>query len=241
MEKITFKSANERKLVGVLHLPKEKTKSIIILTHGFTSNKDRPRFIKTAEAFVREGFAFLRYDLGGSGESDEAPVTVENQVKDVKAAIKYVRNRGYKKIGLIGASLGGSASVKAYDEGIGPIVLWSSVIAPKNSLKYGNKKELEEKGFTLFRREGRVYTLPKQYFNERKNFNQKAVLSKIKSPVLMIYGSEDSTIPIKDYKNALEFLSKSSKLKIIKGSGHNLEENLKELIELTLNWFKKYF
>jgi len=240
-EKVNFKNSRGLNLVGILNTVDKKTRPIIIMSHGFTANKDRKRFIETSEEFSNKGFAVLRYDFGGSKESDDTPVTVENYVDDLKSAIKYVKEKGYTNIGLLGESLGGLASVKAYDEKIKSLVLWSSVTTSKIPTLYKeNKKELEEKGFIMYEKDNKKFKIPQQYFDERMSVNQEKILSKIKCPVLIIYGDKDSTIPLEDYKNALKYLPQESKLEIIKGASHNLEEKIDKVIELSLNWLKKY-
>lgn len=43
---------------------------LVIQLHGFSSNKDRPHNIQAAAAMREAGFATLRFDLYGHGESD---------------------------------------------------------------------------------------------------------------------------------------------------------------------------
>jgi len=54
MEKVNFKNSRGLNLVGQYY-PSEN-KKIIILVHGWCSNKDRKRFLKLAEIFI--GFRF---------------------------------------------------------------------------------------------------------------------------------------------------------------------------------------
>jgi alpha/beta superfamily hydrolase len=75
MEKVNFKNPEGLNLVGNLHIPEKNTNSLILMIHGFTSNKDRPRFVKAAEVFSKNGFAALRFDCSGCGESDDSFVT----------------------------------------------------------------------------------------------------------------------------------------------------------------------
>ncbi len=69
MQKIVFQNSKGEKLVGVLHLPKQKTAGVFIIAHGFTANKDRSRLIKIAQVLARQALAAFRFDFGGCGES----------------------------------------------------------------------------------------------------------------------------------------------------------------------------
>lgn len=101
-KRIEFFNKRGEKLVGILHLPATKSNVVYIVVHGFASNKDRFRFRKIANSLTKIGISTFRFDLGGSGESQEREITVSAQVDDLKAAIELMQKRGFKRIGLIG-------------------------------------------------------------------------------------------------------------------------------------------
>ena len=107
MEKVSFKNSEGLELAGVLHTLEKQADSAIIISHGFCSNKDRERTVEVANLYAENGFAALRFDFGGSGESYKTEISVGKQVDDLKLAIEFVKGTGYKKIGLQGESLGG--------------------------------------------------------------------------------------------------------------------------------------
>ena len=241
--KITFQNSRGIKLVGVLHLPDEKTSSAVIISNGFAANKDRTRLIKLAETLSKNGFAALRFDFGGCGESEDSEITLKNQVDDLKSAINYMRKNGYFNIGLLGESLGGLTSILAYDNEIKALVLWAPVTkskAPSTIQKEELQQELNERGFIIYQKDGREFMIPKEYLEERQAINQKEILSKIKCPVLIIHGDKDDIVPLADSREAMQFLPEKSKLEIIKDGDHKLDDKMNEVIPLSVNWFKKY-
>ena len=70
--------------------------------------------------------------------------------------------------------------------------------------------------------------------------NQKEILSKIKSPALIIHGDKDDTVPLEHSKEAMQYLSKESKLGIIKNGNHKLDSKMNLVIPLSVDWFKRY-
>jgi alpha/beta superfamily hydrolase len=70
---LTFK-CEKQQIVGILHLPKEKRKiPLVILVHGWSANKLgtwNAFFVKAARGFSKNGFAVLRFDFRGSGDSE---------------------------------------------------------------------------------------------------------------------------------------------------------------------------
>lgn len=249
MEKINFKNSRNLNLVGNLYLA--DSESVIIMAHGFTGDKSEwGRFDKTAEALNKAGYNVLAFDFSGSGESDNDSLTVDKEVDDLNCAIKFVLERGFKELGLLGLSLGGLISLKVYsrEKNIKTMVLWAPVTSKKDN--YSKKKftpaelnELKEKGYITKIMEAGVrkkIIIDKQIVKDRESINQKELLSNIDCPTLMIHGDKDESVPLEDSKNAIRYLSSGSKLEVIKGATHDFTEQLDTIIDLTLNWFKRY-
>ncbi len=242
-ERVFFKNSKGQKLAGVLHIPNKKTKSIIIISHGFASNKDRPRNIKVAKTLSEAGFAVLRFDFGGCGESEDRPILIKYQIDDLNSAINYIRKKGYEKIGLLGESLGGLTSILAYNKEIRTLVLWAPITKAKipSFLKEEKlREELNKKGFLFYKKDGRNFKILEEYLIERKSINQKEILSRIRCPVLIIHGTNDTTIPLVNSKEAINYLPRESKLEIISGASHTLDEKIDKVINISLEWFKKH-
>ncbi len=65
----------------------------------------------------------------------------------------------------------------------------------------------------------------------------------MKCPILILHGDKDNIVPLKQSKNAIKIIKSDVKeLKIIKGAGHGLEKlkHEKQVINLTLNWFRRF-
>jgi esterase/lipase len=249
MEKVNFKNSRNLNLVGNLY--SVDSDSIIVMAHGFTGDKSEwGRFDKTAEALNKTGYNVLAFDFSGSGESDNDSLTVGKQVDDLNCAIKFVLDKGFKEIGLLGLSLGGLISLKVYspEKNIKTMVLWAPVTSKKDS--YAKKKftpaelkELQEKGYITKIMEAGVrkkIIIDKQIVKDRESIDQKELLSQIKCPILIIHGNKDESVPLEDSKNAIKYLPSESKLEIIEGATYDFTEQLDTIIDLTTNWFKRY-
>ena len=158
MDRIEFFNERNERLVGVLHIPANKSKIAYIIAHGFTSNKDRNRFKQIAAALNKIGIAVFRFDFGGSGESQNREITVEAQVADLEAAIELMRDYGFSKIGLIGESLGGLVALLAYKPSIVyDLILIAPVTHARKELTDETfQRQFRKRGYVSYRKDGRV-------------------------------------------------------------------------------------
>jgi pimeloyl-ACP methyl ester carboxylesterase len=76
---------------------------------------------------------------------------------------------------------------------------------------------------------------------ERESVNQKELLKNIDCPVLIIQGSQDTSVPVQDSENAIKLLSKESKLEIVIDADHDFTNHIDKMVELTKDWFSNYF
>ena len=107
-------------LRGTLHAPEgpAPSRAGLILCHGFGGSSNGAGHPELARTLERAGYAVLRFDFRGCGASDgeRGRVICMEEVEDVRAAIGFLQAQpsvDASKIGLIGASLGGSVALTA--------------------------------------------------------------------------------------------------------------------------------
>jgi pimeloyl-ACP methyl ester carboxylesterase len=240
MEILNIKNSRNSNLVA--HLYTTSSKSIIVLSHGFKSDKYlRGDFNLIIESLHSLGYNILTFDYSGCGESDDGTITVAKQVDDLNSILNYVKSAGYEKVGLIGCSLGGLNALKCYSPLISTMVLWAPVT---DKIKYTWDKryspeqllEFEEKGHITVEKFNRKMLIDKEFLYERENVNQKELVMNVKCPVLIIHGNEDLTVPLTDSVSAINLLP-SSKLEIVEGADHYFTGKNEIIVDLTVNWF----
>jgi len=120
-EPVQFVS-NDLELAGVLQLPdglkKGERRAAFLVLHGFGSNKDGGNVVTVSNLLTGLGYATLRFDMRGCGESQGArgrTICLE-QVEDTRAALDYLsrnENVDARRIGVIGHSFGAAVAVYA--------------------------------------------------------------------------------------------------------------------------------
>lgn len=99
------------KLQAVVQRPDgAKEYPMVVIMHGFTSNKEHPLLTKLADDLEQDGIASIRFDFNGHGESEGRfeDMTVPNEIEDAKHVYEYAKNLpGVTSVSLAGHSQGG--------------------------------------------------------------------------------------------------------------------------------------
>lgn len=250
MNRVEFTNSKNLKLVGNLY--PSVSNSIIIMCHGFLSDKySRGRFERLIRVLNKSGFSALAFDFRGCGESDDDSITVDKEVDDLKSAITFVKSKGYKKIALYGHSLGTLICLKCCTSEIVTMVLSGALT---DSMHYNwdefftkdQIQELNDKGYITQPMPGEIrekIIIDKQMLVDFELIDQKELLKNITCPILIIHGNndEEENLLCERSKKAVSLLSNGSKLKVIDGADHSFLEHYDILIDLANDWFIKHF
>ncbi|MGK2857767.1 MAG: alpha/beta fold hydrolase [Thermoanaerobaculia bacterium] len=157
-EKVVFRSGVVE-LEGTLSLPLAGGRHpAVILVHGSgKATRDAPGFGELANVLVLQGFAVLRYDKRGWGEStlgETAYPFLDDLARDAAAATRYLRSRGEidpSRVGLLGFSEGawvaGIAASHLPREVSFLVLLSGGGVTPPEQELYRVRAEMEAAGF----------------------------------------------------------------------------------------------
>ncbi|WP_019634225.1 alpha/beta hydrolase [Actinomadura atramentaria] len=82
-----------------------------VLVHGFTCSWRQPALRRIADVLRRRG-GVVALDLRGHGRSGGHSTVGDREVLDVEAAVEAARRRGYRRVAVVGFSLGGAVAVR---------------------------------------------------------------------------------------------------------------------------------
>ena len=134
-QQVTFGNSRDERLAGVLHLPRGEAVLGVILCHGMESSKESLKHIRLGASLSRAGFAVLRFDFTGAGEStgDFESITCTRQVDDLEAAHDLLKDRGVSRVGVVGSSMGGTTALMyaGAAEGVAALVTLAAPFDPR--------------------------------------------------------------------------------------------------------------
>lgn len=135
-----------QKVVGTLATPKGKAPApVVLLLHGFTGTRDEMPltdigegvFSRAARLWAERGYASLRIDFRGSGESEGAwaDTTFDGQIEDALAALAYLKSEkrvAGERVAVVGWSQGGlvATAVAGRTPELRAVGLWAPVVNP---------------------------------------------------------------------------------------------------------------
>jgi len=246
-ENIIFQNSKRDNLSGVLSLVNQDINTpIIIFAHGFTSSKNGSSKDLSIE-LNKLGINAFRFDFYGHGESEGKfeNITISEGTDDILQAIKLLKEKGYKTIGLFGTSFGGTCSIIAASKSadISLLALRSPVSDYyTRDLIQKSKEELKdwrENGYRIYKSSGKELKLNYTFYEDMKLNNGFKAGENINIPTLVVQGDLDDSVPVILNEMFIKTVT-NSKLKIIKGANHSYsnQKHKEEAIQILLDFIK---
>ncbi len=198
-EKVTFQGS-QGQLVGLLE-HSTTSKAYVLFAHCFTCGKDIMAASHISKALVDMGFAVLRFDFTGLGNSDGdfANTNFSSNVEDLVAAANFLKAEYQAPSILIGHSLGGAAVLKAavdIPEAKAVVTLAApSAAAHVKHLFQCDLEQIEQQGQAEVKLAGRPFTIKKQFIDDLEQ-QDNSHISQLKKALLVMHSPVDETVSI---------------------------------------------
>ena len=249
MQRLSILNKRGLRLAAELH-PAD-SKALVVLAHGFTSDKSSEgRFDYIAGCLARAGYSALAFDFSGCGASDDDALTAAKQIEDLQAVLDHGEAAGFERIALWGNSLGCRACLQSWRPSIAAMVLTGAGPGPvhyrwEEHFTVAELRQLAETGRIEQRADlrpsGRV-VIDGQMLRDFSEFDQPAILGRVRCPVLLINGDGDAEerMLAEISKAALGFLPPESRHEIIPSAAHGFWRHLDGVVELGLDWLGRH-
>jgi pimeloyl-ACP methyl ester carboxylesterase len=225
-DEITIPAKNRRQLYGWWIPAQAKSPATfptIILVHGW--NRNVGRMLPYIEKLHPKGYNLLAFDSRNHGSSDtDGYSSMLKFAEDIMAAIDFTIHQPCAdpdKIGVIGLSIGGAASIyaAAHDDRIKTVITVGAFAHPVDIMK----PELKKRHIPYF---PIVWLFLKFVeFKIGASFNTIAPVNNINNStarILLIHGTEDATVPLQQAE-LLKDAGNPEKVQLltIPGKGHS--------------------
>lgn len=241
-ESIRFVGSRGHELAAVLHKPVGKAKGSVLMAHCFSCSKDLHTMTRLAKGLAEAGYAALRFDFTGLGESggDFAKKTVTGNVSDLVRAATILIQRGYGPCGLIGHSLGGAAAVLAAHK-LKTVRSLVTIGAPSdvNHIKHLITPLDTGDGSSEVHLGGRVLQLDRDFVDDLANHNVLDRARELDRPYLIFHVKDDETVSFTHGKALFHAASQPKRFYTPTTGGHLLAPRpaADQALETIVKWF----
>ena len=221
------------RLAGTLHLPDTANPPVVIGCHGLFANRNSPKQIDLANACARSGFAYLRFDHRGCGESQgdfTKETSLQNRCRDLYHAVAAMQ--AHPQTGplrcLFGSSFGGTV-VLAY-AAAHPTPLLITYAAPVNSSDIRHDAIRDNNGRPP----------SADLLTDALEFDIAPKLNNVKN-ILVAHSQNDETVPAAHAHTIYNAAREPKKVIIFQGGDHLMSTpaHQQKFEDLFLNWIKK--
>jgi len=234
-----------QKIFGNYYLPVEGA-PCVLMSHGFEGSKDGEKWLVLSRRLCDAGLASLRFNYRGCGEGEEQSegefedTTLSGRVSDYRAAIDFLQqaNIDTARLGVIGSSFGGMIPLAAADERIAALV----TLATPFSLRFPRQPEIEQSHDSGYYELESGNRLKIGFFQDLKKYDIGDSINNIHCPILIIHGTSDDVVSTEDAHRLYYHASEPRRLEEVEGANHVFSEpeHLEKIVNLSLEWFKRY-
>jgi pimeloyl-ACP methyl ester carboxylesterase len=240
------------RIFGMLHRPECELRGGVLFLHGFGGTRVEPGrlYVRTARRLARAGFASLRFDFSGCGDSEGemAENSILGELEDALCAHRFFREQcglESSQVGILGYSLGGAVASLLSAEVHPPVmVLWAPVSNPLEVFS-GHLGIAPEELLKMEVYEAGSHHVGRPFIEEMPQVLPLEALRGFTGDFLTIHGSEDTVVLPEHSRRCLEAAkptARSARLETIEGAGHGFfaPAESERLIQLSTDWFGQH-
>jgi uncharacterized protein len=201
MTRLSFPGGAGAELVGVLERPEGQPRAGIVLAHCFSCSKDLKTMTRMASGLRAAGYAVLRFDFTGLGDSegDFGTSNVASSVDDVIAAAEALGAEVPGPLGLFGHSLGGAAGLLAARslDRLGSVVTLGTPSSPAHLRRHLPDGVVDPRDEDVeVSLAGRRFVVRRGFLDDLEEHDQLGAVAHLGRPLLVLHALDDELVPI---------------------------------------------
>lgn len=235
---VAFRGGAGATLAGVLHLPAGDVRGGILLAHCFTCGKDLSTTTRLARGLSGAGYAVLRFDFTGLGESqgDFSMTTLATSVADLQCALGVLEQHGHQPLGMAGHSYGAAATILAAARS--PAVRSVAVLGAPSDPRDLERLLLLRDGRHTVTINRRVFALDPEFVAELRRADLAAALASLGRPLLVVHAGDDAVVPVAQGEALFAAASEPKTFHRLASGGHLLDRaSAAACVTALVDWF----
>ncbi len=249
-ELVRFKAHDDLDLSGWLYRPRgDGPGPVVISFHGGPEGQERPGFNSTYQALLARGIGVFAPNVRGSSGFGKKFVNLDNGalrvegVKDIKDCVDYLvkqRIADPKRIGIMGGSYGGYMTLAGLTEFPDLFAAGADLFGIVNFETFFAQTEPWMAAIST-----KEYGDPATEKDLLYQLSPIHKLDKVKAPLLVLHGANDTNVPLVEAKQVAEELKKRGvpvESVIFPDEGHGFRKTpnrVRSTVEI-VKWFEKY-
>jgi uncharacterized OsmC-like protein/pimeloyl-ACP methyl ester carboxylesterase len=247
-ERLRFRGAFGNEFSARLERPRGDIRGHALFAHCFTCSKDLRAAREISRALADRGFAVLRFDFTGLGESegDFAGSDFSSNVSDLVAAAEFLRAEREAPSLLVGHSLGGAAAIVAAAR-ITEVRAVATIGAPSEAAHLRDtllreNPELEGSEEAEVELGGRRFRIHRQLLEDLGAQNVDAAVASLARPLLVLHAPDDEIVGIEHAERLFAAARQPRSLISLDGADHLLTEppGARRAAEVLAAWASRY-
>lgn len=238
-EEIKIPLEKKKYIYGILRGSLDKP--LVIFVHGFPGFKNEHQFFNASRFFEKNGFSAFRFDLyswmADARKLEDCTLSVHGQ--DLDIVVEYFRNKGVKKIFVVGHSFGGVTVLLSKKKDFDAVVLWDSSGDKDVKLKAKYIKEIDKYYYEGESAYG--FTISREMYEENNNkVKPSELIKEFHMPIKIIVAGKG--VLTEEGKQFLNNANDPKSFATIQGATHCFDEDGAEenLFKETYNWFRDF-
>lgn len=201
-ERVEFTGALGETLAAKLELPAGPPAAYALFAHCFSCSKDILAASRIARRLTAAGFAVLRFDFTGLGQSegDFANTNFSSNIHDLLAAARYMDAEHGAPALLVGHSLGGAAVIAAAGD-LPSVKAVATIGAPADANHVTHQfaemvDAIKRDGRAEVSLSGRSFTIKKQFLDDIAGHALEEAAADLRRPLLILHSPVDQVVGI---------------------------------------------
>lgn len=248
---LSFSDPSGHRVASVLTTPDGDTDKIAVLCHGFLSGRNSSTNKTLTRLLIERGIATFRFDFFGHGESDGPFEQITNTlaVEQALTALDLVKQKGYRRIGLMGSSFGGLVATltAARRPDLACLALKCPVVdfAEELRLEFGEAEMAKWKSTdtvpNIMGGQDRIALRYAFYEDCLRRIAYEPARS-ITAPTIIVQGDHDEHVPLHQSRRLYEALQVKKRMEVLPGADHQFTkgEDFTQMTTLIADWLTEH-